>query len=59
MNLPEWRNGRRKRLKIVRGQPHESSSLSSGTEQANLFACVEKSKGFSLLQNGAENHLAM
>ncbi len=29
--MPEWRNGRRSRLKIVRGQPHESSSLSSGT----------------------------
>jgi hypothetical protein len=27
---PEWRNGRRNGLKIRRGQPHESSTLSSG-----------------------------
>lgn len=33
--MPEWRNGIRKRLKIVRGQPLESSSLSSGTELRN------------------------
>src|ERR1043166_259794 len=27
---PEWRNGRRRGLKIPRGQPRESSTLSSG-----------------------------
>lgn len=31
--LPEWRNGRRSRLKIDREQSLESSSLSSGTQK--------------------------
>lgn len=29
--MPRWRNGRRTRLKILRGFPHESSILSRGT----------------------------
>src|SRR2546423_14041169 len=32
-SAPEWRNGRRNGLKIRRGQPHESSTLSSGIRQ--------------------------
>ena len=36
---PEWRNGRRSGLKIRRGQPRESSTLSSGTKLFNsLYA---------------------
>src|SRR5437870_192787 len=35
---PEWRNGRRRGLKIPRGQPRESSTLSSGTVQATRLA---------------------
>src|SRR5437879_5768232 len=39
LRRPEWRNGRRNGLKIRRGQPHESSTLSSG-----IFPCSTASR---------------
>lgn len=38
---PEWRNGRRSRLKIDREQSLESSSLSSGTVHARMVKLVD------------------
>src|ERR1041384_7136324 len=38
---PEWRNGRRRGLKIPRGQPRESSTLSSGIAMLFVFALVQ------------------
>ncbi|MEN9649619.1 MAG: hypothetical protein RL094_586 [Candidatus Parcubacteria bacterium] len=35
--MPWWRNGRRNRLKIDRGQPRESSTLSRGTHTKDLY----------------------
>ena len=41
---PEWRNGIRIRLKIVRGQPLESSSLSSGTISSVIISSMTDPK---------------
>ena len=39
--MPVWRNGRRTRLKILRGQPHVGSTPTTGTTRKHKFnACV-------------------